>query len=348
MKKYGRFLEIMMSMFFPMWNLMVLSLEGEGESGGGSGDSGNDAILDEMFPEKDLNDPASLDDGKADKATSDGKDASGGDDKAKASGESSDKGKAPAVSDEDLEKALSPTESPEEKAARLERDYSASSKEAQRLNGEKKAISSALAEQGLKLIVKDGKVDLIPTEKYSADSKPFNVKISELPVKDQEALESGDLSEIQKVFDKVVEDARSKLVRPAPTREKEPFSISEEKVSSVFESLADAKDELDVPKNPNFKENEKHIRSFINNSARPQALRDAFAAAPDVVASLVNSHINAVKEGLRTRADAVKAAADKKAKDAREKAGRGFEDEGSVSQKGNDDYLNKFGKSRFG
>jgi len=338
MKNYGRFL----NMFLPILNLCVLHIEEEG-GGSSTGDESSKSELDKMFSSE----PASSDDGKAEKAPDGGKDASGGESGKKADGQPSGKEKADGLSDEDIEKALSPTESPEEKAARLERDYSASSKEAQRLNGEKKAIAKALDDQGLKLVVKDGKAELIPTGKYSADGKPFEVKISKMSTEDQEALESGDLSEIQKVIDKVVDDARSKLVRPAPTREKEPSSISDEKVEAVFGSLAEAKDELDVPKHPNFKENEKHIRSFINNSARPQALRDAFAEAPEVIAALVNSHINAVKEGLRNRAEAVKAASEKKAKEARDKAGRGVEDEGTVSPKGDDDYMNRFGRSRF-
>jgi hypothetical protein len=335
MKNYGRFL----NMLFPMRNLLVLSIEGD--EGGGSDDG--TAELDKMFS----NEQASSDDGKAGEAPGGGKDVSGGESGTKADVQPSDKEKADVFTDDDLEKALSPVEAPEEKAARLERDYSASSKEAQRLNGEKKAIAKALEDQGLKLVVKDGKADLIPTGKYSADGKPFEVKISKMSAEDQEALESGDLSEIQKVIDKVVDDARNKLVRPAPTREKEPSLISEEKVEAVFNSLAEAKDELDVSKHLNFKENEKHIRSFINNSARPQALRDAFAEAPEVIAALVNSHINAVKEGLRNRAEAVKAANEKKAKEARSSAGRGVEDEGTVSQNGDDDYLNQFGRSRF-
>ena len=124
--------------------------------------------------------------------------------------------------------------------------------------------------------------------------------------------------------------------------------ISEERKEAIFNSLAEAKDEFDVPKNPSFAENRKVIESYINNSARPEALREAFAAAPEEVAALVNSHINAVKAGLIERAKSVRNASDKKTEEARKKADQGMGDEGTVTPKGSDDYMNQFGPSRFG
>lgn len=272
----------------------------------------------------------------------------------KTDGEPAVEAQAPVVSDEDLESALSPEESPAEKAARLERDYSASSKEAKRLNGERKALESALAGQGLKLIVKDGKADLIATEKYSSDGKPFeaNISLKDISVSDLESLESGDIAEIQKVFDKlagrIVEDANRKLVRAAPTREKEAPVLSEERKATAFSHLAEAKDEFDMPKHENFEQNSKHIEAFINNPARPQVIRDAFAEAPELVAALVNSYINGVREGVIKRGEAAKAAKEQKEKEAREKAGAGITDEGTVSKAGaSDDFLNSVGRTRF-
>lgn len=330
------------TIYMPMLGMMKLNLDDEG----GGSDDGGAAELDAMFGTNDST--ASLDGGKADDAPDGGKDASGGEEGGKADGAPPDDGKAPVVSDEDLEKALSPEESPEEKAARLERDYKASSTEAQRLNAEKKAIAKSLEEQGLKLVVKNGKAELIPTEKYTPDGRPLEVKISDMSAADQEALESGDLAEIQKVIDKVVSDARSKLVRPAPTLEKEPATISPERKESVFSSLEAMTDELGNPKHPDFAMNRKFIETYINNPANPQALRDAFAAAPEAVAVLVNSHINSTRQALIKRTEAAKAASEKKEKEARQKASRGIEDDGIVTHGGDDSFYDQFGPRRFG
>ena len=260
------------------------------------------------------------------------------------------------VSEEELEKALVAEESQKSKLERLERDYGASSKEAKRLSTERKTIDAALAEQGLKLVIKGDKLDLIPTEKYSKDGKPYEpekIDLNKLSVADIDALESGDVSEIQKVFDKllssVAENAKAKLVRAEPTRDKEAPTISQEKIDSVFDYLANAKDELDMQKHENIATNRKLIENYINNSAQPQALREAFAQAPETVAALVNSYINATRQALIKRAEAAKSAAEKKAQENQRKSKSQASDEGAVRHSGGaDSFLDSIGKSRFG
>lgn len=312
--------------------------------------------LDEMFggtEETNFDEKASPEDGKADEAPTDKQDVSGGEEDDKGSTAPSGEEQAPVISDEDLLGALDPTETPEKKAERLQRDYSASSKEAHRLNGELKAFAQYFEkEQGLKLQVKDGKVTAIPTEKYSKDGKPFEAKIDlrDLRGDDLDAMESGDIREQQAVLDKLVsqiaDEARNKLVRPAPTHEKEPAHLSSERKDSIFSSMADAVDEFGQELHPNLDGNRKVIESFINSSARPQVLREAFAEAPELMAQLVNNHINSVRQNLMNRAKAEAAKKAKKERLARDTADRGFSGEGVVAASGND--LDFVGSSRFG
>jgi myosin heavy subunit len=339
MKFYGRFLK----MYFPILNLCVCRIDGDEEGGGAEAAP---AQVDRFGNE------ASPDTGKVEQDPGDEQAASG-----KETGEEGKGEQAPAkaqdpavVSDDDLMAALNPEESPEAKAKRLERDYSASSAEAKRLNGEQKAIKAALESQGLKLSIKDGRIDLVPTDKYSDKPAKLEFKVKDLSAEQVEALESGDVSEIEaKVLSKLAEKAVSTLVRPVPTREKEAPTLSEEKKAAVYEQLASIKDEFDMPKHENLTENKKHIEAFINHPARDQALRDAFAAAPEVMAALVNSHINAVKQGVLKRAAAAKEALDKKQKQAQQKADSTHQDAGNVSAKGGVDsfYSSIGGKSRF-
>lgn len=248
--------------------------------------------------------------------------------------------KAPVVADEDLLNELNPEESPEAKLKRIDRDYAASSKESQRLSAKDKAVAKFFEEQGIDIkITKDAKgnitgVNTLANDKYSADAAKLNVKISDLPVDQKEALESGDLDQIQTVIEKIEAKYKSALVRAQPTLDKEPPHLSEERKASVFERMETAKDVFDKPKHENFAENKKQIEAFINHPARSQALRDLFATDPEAAAELVNSHINSVKARLIGRATAAKVASDKKEKEAQGKTAASVDSEGNTSEAG--------------
>lgn len=278
------------------------------------------------------------DDGKANDAPVDRQ----GDDDKKTEGdqkpgtESPDKtGQAPEIKDDELEKALGFSESPEEKVQRLERDYGASSAEAKRLNGEKKAIADALKDQGLKLSIKDGKVDFIPTDKYNDGAvSAFSVKVDKLSQEEQDILAAGDLGEIQKVINRIVDEVKSKAVRAAPTRDKEPAELSDERRDSVFKQMKEATDTLGEPKYQGFEKNIPLILRQISDPALPESVKEAFKQNPEFMAELLNARVQVIR--LKLAEQAMKAAAEKtkKEEEARKAAEAKVESNGTVSQGG--------------
>ena len=345
MKYHGRFL----SMFLGNLITPAMPLFIDGEEGGAV--VADDAMAGTVrFGEQSSSEasPETGDKGEQ-SSTSDGQAASEVgetvDDKASGSPE----GQAPEVSDDDLLASLSGDESPEDKASRLERDYSASSKEAKNLNAEKKAFVKALDEQGLKYSMKDGQVELIPTDKYSKDAPTFNADISKMSSDIQEAFESGDIEEVQKAMDKIIGQATKALVRPNPTRETERPELSAEKRESVLKHMEEAKDALGELKFEGFDKNKSLIGKMFDDANQPEAVRDAIAAAPEYMAELFNARLNAQRAYLGAKNATAKAAAEKKAAEAKNNNAASPQNQGTASEKSNvsNAYLDSIGKSRI-
>ena len=326
--KTGRFLPFTFLNMISLAGLLGPCVRSFTEDGGG-----------ETFDRLSGDDAASPDTGKAEEAAPDaGKDTSGDDDTGK--GETDDKGQessqeqASEITDDELTAALEVGETPEAKTKRLEREYKASSTEAQRLSKETKAYAKALEAQGLKSIVKDGEVKFVPTDKYNDKAAKFGMKVSNLPIALQEAIESGDPEEAQKALDYVQEQARSAFVRAVPTLDKEPATISDERKATVFNHMETAKDVNDSPIYEKFGINKSHIESFINNPLCSPARREAFAADPEMMAGLVNAQLNVIRARLsKTKADAATALAEAE-KSGRERANGSVDGSGTVVAKG--------------
>lgn len=257
----------------------------------------------------------------------------------------SSKEQAVEISDEELESALSPEESPEKKTERLERDYKASSKEARRLKANEKAINELVKEQGLKLSIKDGKAHLVMTDKYKADES-VTVDISKMSDTVKDAFESGDIELIQPELDKIVNG----LVRPLPTLDKEPEVISPERLDSVFETMTSAKNVNDEPENPGLEANRKHIENLMDNPAMGEGWKVAMSQNPEQMVKIMNVYVNHLKAQLSAKKAAKKAENDNKKSEAKESSSASV-DGGSTpkeAKSGKDGFLGTIGNSRFG
>lgn len=326
--KYGQDNIFNFSMVDYIKRTFIRYADGEEGAGGGEEKSASQVALDEMF-RKSPGDEAKP--GQAPESS-----ASGSEEKSESEEGEEDKeppqGQAPEITDDDIAGALNPEESADAKVERLERDYSASSKEAKRLKNESKALNEALESQGLKVVIKDGKASLVATEKYSDQAASFDADLSKLSTADQEALESGDLEQVSGVVGKLIEKAKEAYVRAQPNLDREPISISDEKKSAVFESMAAAVDVNDQPKHENFSQNQKHIEGIINNSAVNESVREAFAAAPEFMSEVLNNHINAIRSKLEKGRAAKQQGVKDKEKEAEKSTATNVQDTGKKQE----------------
>jgi len=145
-----------------------------------------------------------------------------------------------AVTDEQLLAAAGLTESPDKKLSRLERDHSASSKEARRLLDYSNGLENALKEQGID-IAKDehGKpVGLIAGKKYSKDIAGLDIKVGDLPDEIQALFETDQ----QKVVDFIADKARKAMTKVAPTlAQAAALPLSPERHETAMKYLTDMK-----------------------------------------------------------------------------------------------------------
>ena len=217
---------------------------------------------------------------------------------------------------EDVMARLSPTETPEQKTARLERDYSASSKEALRLKGVNESLQQTLADQHIELVLDaDGKVTgLAPSKDYPANAD-VSLKFSDLSVKEQELAEDDPQGFIDAVLDKV----SSKLVRIAPTVDKAVKSLSPERIAEVESYLKGAVDIDGVPKFKDFGTNLEYgsnksnlIRQHLTAPEQPEALKQFFREAPEMAMEFAHLRIEAAKASVNRTAQAALEALKKK------------------------------------
>ena len=346
--KHGRFLPFNFLSIKSIMDLCVRSIDGD--KGGGDEKTPEEAALDAMFPTESPTDESNADTNAA------APESGATDEGEKSNGEEGEKDKEPSeeqppeVTDDELLESLSAEESTEAKVERLERERKASSTEAKRLKAENKAMIEGLEEQGLKTIVKDGKLKLVPTEKYSAEAGEFTADLSKLSTADQDALESGDLDEVSKVVGKLVEKAKEAFVRAQPNLEKEPVTLSDERKASVFENMEGAKLLNGEPKYEGFGKNKAVIERMIADPARKEAVRQAFAEDPEFMAGLLNLLVNEKRAILAGEKAEKKKAADKEKSEAVEKSNTNVSDTGAQTKKkgSNESFLDSIGNSRFG
>ena len=208
---------------------------------------------------------------------------------------------APAISDEQILGAAGVGESPEQKLGRLERDHSASSKEARRLLEQNKGFEDILKEQGID-IAKDEQghpVGLVATKKYSKEMAGLDIKVDELPQDVQAKFET----EPQKVVDFVVEKVKKAMTRVAPTLEKAAaLPLSPERHDSAMTYLADMKWETGDAKFPGLAANRKLIEQMINAPTTSKALKEFYYQEPETAMALLNLQLDHARSYIAEQA----------------------------------------------
>jgi len=197
---------------------------------------------------------------------------------------------SPAISDEQLLNAAGLTESPDKKLSRLERDHSASSKEARRLLEFSKGLEDVLKEQGVD-IAKDeqGKpVGLVAGKKYSKDAAALDIKVKDLPDEIQALFET----EPQKAVDFIVDKAKKSLTKVVPTLDKIITPLSPERHETAVNYLADMKWETGDAKFPGLAANRKLIEQMINAPSGSKALKEFYNQDPETALALLNLQLD--------------------------------------------------------
>lgn len=215
-------------------------------------------------------------------------------------------------SDDELLNAAGLTESPEKKLSRLERDHSASSKEARRLLDYSKGIEEVLKDQGIE-IAKDetGKpIGFVATKKYSKDIPALDLKIKDLPEDIQAAFDS----EPQKAVDFIVNLAKKSLTKVAPTIDRVIAPLSPERHETAMNYLADMKWETGDAKFPGLATNRKLIEQMINNPNGSKALKEFYNQEPETALALLNLQLDHARSHIREQAQKAVSAIEAKKK----------------------------------
>ena len=224
-------------------------------------------------------------------------------------------GQAGEVSDEDMLAAMAPTETPEAQLARVKREAGASRKESLRLKKVSDGATTALAEQGIDLVLdEDGVVvGLSPNEKYNKGSAAnLALKFTELTADQQEQFES----DPQALIDHVLKTATSQLTRAVPTVEKRVSTISPEQEQEVTKYVAGlVLDDGETKKHPNLDKNMQFIRQQLDSPSN-KALREFYNQQPDLAMALLDASVDKTRNILTAKATAIAAAKDLKKQDA--------------------------------
>jgi|GEM_PF-2685966 len=223
-------------------------------------------------------------------------------------------GQAPAaVTDEQLLAAAGLAESPDKKLSRLERDHSASSKEARRLLDYSNGLENALKEQGID-IAKDehGKpVGLIAGKKYSKDIAGLDIKVGDLPDEIQALFET----EPQKAIDFIADKARKSMTKVAPTlAQAAALPLSPERHETAIQYLTDMKWETGDVKFPGLAANRKLVEQMINAPSGSKALKEFYNQEPETALALLNLQLDHARSHITEQGKkAAEAIATKKA-----------------------------------
>ena len=196
-----------------------------------------------------------------------------------------------AVTDEQLLAAAGLTESPDKKLSRLERDHSASSKEARRLLDYSNGLENALKEQGID-IAKDehGKpVGLIAGKKYSKDIAGLDIKVGDLPAEIQALFDT----EPQKAIDFIADKARKSMTKVAPTlAQAAALPLSPERHETAINYLTGMKWETGDVKFPGLAANRKVIEQMISVPSGSKALKEFYNQEPETALALLNLQLD--------------------------------------------------------
>jgi len=219
------------------------------------------------------------------------------------------------VSDDDLKKHLGLSESPEQKVARLDREYAASSKESRRLTETNKKISELLKEQGLELAVENGvPVGFVPGKNYSKNAAEFDLKLKDLS-EDERALFETDP---QKAVDAVIARAQKAFVRAMPTIDRMIQPVSPEREEAALNHLKSETWESGDKKYPDFDKNIGLVKQIINAPNISKALKDFYNQEPEMATEYLLYRINAARTYVLDQARKIKETKEQKEKEARQ------------------------------
>jgi len=206
-----------------------------------------------------------------------------------------------AISDDQLLNAAGLTENPEQKLSRLERDHSASSKEARRLLDYTKSLEGILKDQGAD-IARDEQgnaVGLVANKKYSKDMKALDIKFKDLPEEVQAQIET----DPQKAVDFIVDKAKKAMTRAAPTLERSAaLPVSPERHESAVQYLAGMKWETGDTKFPGLAANRKLVEQMLNVPSAPKALKEFYNQEPEMALALLNLQLDHARSHVTERA----------------------------------------------
>ena len=231
-------------------------------------------------------------------------DGPGGGEGGKASGSQeqveSGNGQAPVVSNEDLLNESRFSLSPEQEIEQLRTQYSASSREGQRLNANMKALTGQLEKQGISLVTdKQGRFTGIKaTDKYSESMPDLSFDISELTAREKEDLADDPQTVLEAVAKRLIAKAHSAFTRVAPTADRIYNDISTERQSGVDAWLADRKGRDGTALYPSFKEDLPILHDQITDPTLPQAVKDAYKAAPELMSELFLNRLMVSRQRL--------------------------------------------------
>jgi len=206
----------------------------------------------------------------------------------------------PEIKPEDVLAHLSPIETPEQKAARMDGLYKSSTTEALRLKGDNEAFADIFAGQNVE-VVRDAKgrpTGIAPGKGYGKGDPEVSVKFDSLSNEVQEMAES----DPQGFVDAVLNEAKSSLVRVAPTVEKAVKPLSPERVVEVETHLKGLVEADGSAQLPEFEANLPIIRQYVNDPAKSQSFKDFVAQNPEMAYEFAHLKVAAAKTFLQTAA----------------------------------------------
>lgn len=211
---------------------------------------------------------------------------------------------------DDLKSALGFAENPEQKQARLEREYAASSKESRRLTEVNKKLVALLKEQGLDLAEEEGvPIGFVANPKYSKSVPDLDLQFKSLTESEQELFMENPDKAIKLVLDR----AKQAFVRAAPTLDRAPVQCSPERESEAVKFLENEKWMDGSPKHSDLSENMGFVKDMLAASNSNKALKEFAAQEPEMIREYFNLKVRAAKQFLADQAQ--KAIAAKQAKE---------------------------------
>lgn len=216
---------------------------------------------------------------------------------------------------DDLKSALGFAETSEQKQARLEREYAASSKESRRLTDANKKLVALLKEQGLDLAEDDGvPIGFVANQKYSKNLPDVDLQFKNLTESEQEMFSEAPDKAIKLVLDK----AKQAFAKVAPTLERAPAQCSPERESEAVKFLENEKWMDGSPKHSDLPENMGLLKDMLTTLNANKAVKQFAAEEPEMIREYLNLKIRAAKQFLADQAQKAIAAKQDKEKKASE------------------------------